>query len=245
MSRTMEIVTAWEQRSSARSLDSARKRTLRRSRRFVDAAMEILHRDGHEGLTVQAVVERAGLSLRAFYQRFAGKDDLLLAVFEETMRDGAASLREELAAVPDPVVRLARIVKGLFQRSRSDDVLERSILLSREHLRLAEARPEELRHAMEPLIGLLTEQVEAGMAIGAIRAADPRRLAILIHHLVTAQIHGVLLGTVAEDEWERSGEELWQFCLRAIRADAPPGPGGAVEGAPAAVAPSRVGETAR
>jgi AcrR family transcriptional regulator len=211
--------TAWELRTSARSLDAARKRTLRRSRRLVDAAMDILRRDGLERLTVQAVIDRAGLSLRAFYERFAGKDDLLLAVFEETMREAAAGIRAEIAAVADPLDRLALIVKGLFQRSRSRDVLEQSVPLSREHLRLAESRPDELRHAIEPLIGLLTEQVAAGMKAGVIREGDPRRLAILIHHLVTGQIHGVLLGTVGEHESERSGEELWEFCLRAIRAD--------------------------
>jgi hypothetical protein len=94
------------------------------------------------------------------------------------LRDGRASLREELAAVPDPVCGSRASVKGLFQRSRSGDRLERSIPLSREHLRLAEARPRSCDHASEPLIGLLTEQIEAGMAIGAIRAGDPRRLAI-------------------------------------------------------------------
>jgi AcrR family transcriptional regulator len=220
MGQRDDIGAAWEERSSARSLEAARRRTLRRSRRFVEAATEILRRDGLEGLTVQAVVDRAELSLRAFYQRFAGKDDLLLAVFEETMSAAAASFRASVATIPDPLDRLGVIVKGMFLSAHSDDVLEKSVPLSREHLRLAESRPEELRHAIEPLIALLTEQVDAGMKASVIRKGDPRRLAILIHHLVTGQIHGVLLGTVTEDESERSGDELWEFCLRAIRADA-------------------------
>jgi hypothetical protein len=37
------------------------------------------------------------------------------------------------------------------------------------------------------------------------------------------------------------GQELWQFCLRAHRADVPPGSGGAVGETPDGVAPSRVG----
>jgi AcrR family transcriptional regulator len=220
-----EDAAAWEQRSTARALDAARKRTLRRSRRLVDAATEILRREGVDGLTVQAVVERAGLSLRAFYQRFAGKDELLLAVFEETMRDAAVHLRAEIAPFSDPLERLRVLVTGIFLRSHSADVLAQSVPLSHEHLRLAEARPAELRHAIEPLIALLAEQVETGMRAGVVREGDPRRLAVLIHHLVAGQIHGVLLGTVTEDDAERSGEELWQFCLRAIRADSlPPSP---------------------
>lgn len=209
---------AWEARSTARVLDAARSRTLRRSRRLVDAAQEILQREGLEGLTVQAVVERAGLSLRAFYQRFAGKDELLLAVFEETIRDAALHFRESLATQSDPLERLHFVVKSMFQSARSQDLLEQTVSLSREHLRLAEARPAELRDAIEPFVELLTELVQEGMAAGVVRPGDPRRLAVLIHHLVSAQIHGVLLGTVGAEDSEQTGEELWQFCLRAIRA---------------------------
>ena len=198
---------AWEDRSTARVLDASRQRTLRRSRRLVEAALEILQRDGLDGLTVQAVVERTGLSLRAFYQRFAGKDELLLAVFEETIRDAAARFREGLSAVSDPLARLEFVV------------IAQSAPLSREHLRLAESRPAELRDAMEPFVALLAEIVEEGRREGLIRAADARRLAVLIYHLVSAQIHAVLLGTVRDEDSEKSGEELWQFCLRAIRAD--------------------------
>ena len=219
MARAKAARAAWEERSSARALESARGRTLRRSRRLVDAAVEILRREGLEGVTVQAVIDRAGLSLRAFYERFAGKDELLLAVFEETIRDAAARFREQLAEMPDPLDRLSFIVKSMFLSAHAKDVIGQSVPLSREHLRLAEARPEELRVAIEPFVALLTEQVEAGMKTGVIRPGDPRRLAVLIHHLVSGQIHGMLLGTVAEDDSERSGEELWQFCLRAIRAD--------------------------
>jgi AcrR family transcriptional regulator len=219
MTRAKAAGAAWEQRTSARALERARGRTLRQSRRLVDAAVEILGREGLEGVTVQAVVDRAGLSLRAFYERFAGKDELLLAVFEETIRDAAIHFREQLADVPDPLDRLSVVVKSMFLSAHSKDRVGQSVPLSREHLRLAEARPDELRVAIEPFVALLTEQVEAGMKAGVIRPGDPRRLAILIHHLVSGQIHGVLLGTVAEDDSERSGEELWQFCLRAIRAD--------------------------
>lgn len=215
-----KTAAAWEERSSARALERERARTLKRSRRLVDAAVEILRRDGLEGVTVQAVVERAGLSLRAFYERFAGKDELLLAVFEETIRDAAATFRERLADVKEPLARVEFVVKSMFLSSHAKDVLGQSVPLSREHLRLAEARPEELRLAIEPFVALLTEQVEAGIAAGVVRPGDARRLAVLIHHLVSGQIHGMLLGTVAEDDLERSGDELWQFCLRAIRADA-------------------------
>jgi AcrR family transcriptional regulator len=45
--------------------------------RILSAAREILAQEGVEGITVQAVVERAGASVGSFYARFSGKEDLL------------------------------------------------------------------------------------------------------------------------------------------------------------------------
>ncbi len=45
--------------------------------RIVTASLEILEEEGTDGLTVQAIVERAGSSVGSFYARFRGKSDLL------------------------------------------------------------------------------------------------------------------------------------------------------------------------
>ena len=54
--------------------------------RFLDAGFELIESPSGEELTVQNVVERSGLSLRSFYHHFAGKHELLLALFEESIR---------------------------------------------------------------------------------------------------------------------------------------------------------------
>jgi AcrR family transcriptional regulator len=206
----------WEERSTARVLHSARRRAIEQSRRIVGAAREIVAESGLDGLTVQKVRERTGLSLRAFYQRFVGKDDLLVAVFEETLRDAATSLAAKAAAITDPVERLRMLVTGIFTGGIADDVLKQSVPLSHEHLRLAGTRPAELRFALEPLTVLLAEHLAAGIEAGVVRRSDPRRLAVLVLHLVFAQIHAVVLGTAEERDVERSGVELWEFCRRAL-----------------------------
>ena len=209
----------WEERSTARVLDVARQRAVKRSRQIVEAARAIVREEGLDALTVQAVLDRTGLSLRAFYQRFAGKDELLLAAFEESVRDAVRFFGAESTGITDPVERLRATVTGLFARALEDESAKQSVPLSREHLRLAEAHPAELRHAMEPLSRLLEEQITAAIEAGRARRTDPRRLAVLVVNLVSAQIHAVLLGTVDQHDVERSGDELWDFCWRAIRAE--------------------------
>src|SRR6185437_5015781 len=56
-----------------------------RARLLISAAYDLLESEGLEGLTIRAVLKRTGLARRAFYERFAGKDDLVLAVFEQTI----------------------------------------------------------------------------------------------------------------------------------------------------------------
>ena len=49
-----------------------------RKQSIVEAAYALLDEEGLEGLTIRAMLKRTGLARRAFYERFAGKDDLVL-----------------------------------------------------------------------------------------------------------------------------------------------------------------------
>src|ERR1700732_1003359 len=82
----VDVPARWEERSTNRVLESRRDQILERSRQFVEAAYELLEEQGLQGLTIRAVLDKTGLSRRAFYERFADKDELVLAVFEHTIR---------------------------------------------------------------------------------------------------------------------------------------------------------------
>src|SRR3954449_5343425 len=96
--------TSWRDQAVARSLDSARVRAESRVQRFLDAALELMN-DNTTGkeFTVQEVVERSGQSLRSFYQYFGGKQELLLALFEEAVRSTAEALRTKVEEEDDPL----------------------------------------------------------------------------------------------------------------------------------------------
>ena len=89
--RTPTETTSWRELAVARSLDPARVRAEQRVQRFLDAAMELMQASPEREFTVQEVVERSGQSLRSFYQYFAGKHELLLALFEESVRSSPRS----------------------------------------------------------------------------------------------------------------------------------------------------------
>lgn len=192
---------------------------------LVEAAYELLAEEGLEGLTIRAVLARTGLARRAFYERFAGKDDLVLAVFEQTLLAAAHLFRQMGAGLPGPVERLHLIVSNIALARATPELGagdRRTAALSREHLRLAESRPAELQAALAPLLGLMAEIVAEGTARGLFRPCDPAIQARLIYNLLSTTVHTQY---IAEDRdgpdptrRERLAGEIWEFCRRALEA---------------------------
>ncbi|HEX4377334.1 MAG TPA: helix-turn-helix domain-containing protein [Steroidobacteraceae bacterium] len=218
----------WEARSAVRVLALRRPGVLERSRRIVEAAYSLLTDEGLDGLTIRAVLDRSRLSRRAFYERFADKDDLLLAVFEEVMRITASDYAIQMRKLSDPMDRLRLIVIGVVlgtgSADRPDDPAgsRRAAAMSREHLRLAQARPAELQAALSPLLTLIEQQLADGMRAGTFRHDDARRMAALIYNLVSTTVHTELLTQkTARPDWPRRlqlANDLWEFCRRAVAA---------------------------
>jgi AcrR family transcriptional regulator len=219
---------SWEERSRNRVIRIGGDQILERSRRIVEAAYDLVNEEGLEGLTIRAVLEKTALSRRAFYERFAGKDDLMLAVFEQTIRLAASHYREQVAVLADPMARMNLIVTGIvLGQSNWDDGggghgNRRGAAMSREHLRLAESRPDELQVALRPLIALIAEQLSNGMEAGLVRDGAPQRLAALVYNLVSTTVHTELLAQegARPDRARRTqlAADIWEFCRRAIAA---------------------------
>jgi len=209
-------------------VETGRDQTGERSQQIIQAAYDLLDEAGLEGLTIRAVLARTGLSRRAFYERFSGKDDLVLAVFEQTIRLAAEHFSNQVREIADPLARLELIVTCIVlgKSAPSEGMRERSDLrgaaMSREHLRLAEARPADLQAALHPLIALIAQQLSEGMKAGVVREYAPQRLAALVYNLVSTTVHTELLAEESGQS-DRSGRvqlagDIWEFCRRAIAA---------------------------
>jgi AcrR family transcriptional regulator len=197
-----------------------------RTNAIIAAAYELIDEGGLEDLTIRAVLKRTGLARRAFYERFAGKDDLVLAVFAQAMVFAAGMFSRLVEPIPDPMDRLRAIVLSIGRGAGSPDepasgeASRMAAALSREHMRLAEARPEDLQAALKPLVVVLARQIRDAMATGQVRQTDPDRLAQFIYNLVATTVHTELISDPGGDGGRREllADELWEFCRRAISA---------------------------
>jgi TetR/AcrR family transcriptional regulator len=206
---------AWADRAAERSLASARQRSASRAHRLVAAARELAAERGSSEFTVAEVTARADVALRTFYRHFAGRDELLLALFEEEARQGAELLQASVAAEGStPVEHLRGYVVGLCRLL--DVGSGYASLLVREYLRLGESHPRELQVALAPIVDVLDEQLQAAAASGDLRAVD-RHDAVVVFTAVLAHVHASVLFTEGEPS-ELSAERLWEFCYAALRA---------------------------
>jgi AcrR family transcriptional regulator len=177
--------------------------------RLVRAARHIAGETGSAAFTVQQVCRQAGVSLKGFYACFASKDDLLVALLEEDSRLGAAILTESVDTHSQPQARVHAYVESLFELLTHPGALGYAGVLVREHRRLSEQRPEEMRSALAPLIDLLAAELDTASRAGVAGSREPAREAQTVFALLLEGIHDVTIGRAQPLE---EAAYLWWFC---------------------------------
>jgi AcrR family transcriptional regulator len=220
---------SWREQAVARSLDSARLRAESRVQRFLDAAIELLNAGPSKDFTVQEVVERSGQSLRSFYQYFGGKHELLLALFEESVRATAERLRDVIAREDDALERLHRFVVEYYLMCRPVEepttiVSVRPPLIAEFAQQLLTTHPKEAARAFVPLVALFEELLDEAVAVKAVRE-DLRRgptVGVVLEVIMFNAFSSTIGGSSVRPDDHSSAEELWKFVLYGI-GNIPPG----------------------
>ena len=203
-------------RTELRSLPDVRARQIEVTARLVESARDLVWDAGGPSFTVTQVVAAAGTSLKSFYRCFAGKDELLVALFEDDARRGADALSAMVDVEAEPLERLRVVVIGLFRFLTVEGRLPYAAALVREHLRLAESHPDQLRGVLDPFVGVFEDAVAAAQCSGAVRPGDARRDARTLFHLVLSHLHALICHQIEEPPTDVA-EDLWAFCAAALR----------------------------
>ena len=219
-----EVSGNWRDLAVARSLDPARARAEKRVQRFLDAALELMSSSDSKDFTVQQVVERSGQSLRSFYQYFAGKHELLLALFEEAVRKTAERLQAEIDDEQDPLERLRRFAVVYYESCRPTPATgsgrDEPLALAEFAQQLLTAHPKEASRAFGPIVELLEGVLDDAAAAGVIRSAmSSRRVAGVILQAVMFNAFAATISGTPIEPGDDAAEELWQLVLHGIGAD--------------------------
>jgi AcrR family transcriptional regulator len=219
---------SWRDLAVARSLDPARARAEQRVQRFLDAAIELMRTDTGKEFTVQDVVERSGQSLRSFYQYFAGKHELLLALFEEAVRSTADHLEEVIAKEDDPLERLhvftvehyilCRPSPPKTKVSRKAGVTPAA--MAEFGQQLLTAHPKEASRAFGPVVTLFVELLDDAAEAGVIRPGlHHRRVAgVLLQAIMFNAFAATISGSSLGGDAAAAAEELWDLVINGLGA---------------------------
>jgi TetR/AcrR family transcriptional regulator len=183
---------------------------------LVEAARTLMWDTGAPVFTVTQVVAAAGTSLKSFYRCFASKDELLVALFEDDARRGADALAAAVDSYVEPLDRVRCAVQGLFGFITLNGRLPYAAALVREHLRLSESRPDELRAVLQPFVDILQRELDGAGRSGVIAVDDSARLARTLFHLVVSHLHALICHQIVESPTDVA-EDLWAFCAAALR----------------------------
>lgn len=99
----------------------AAQRRAERRERLLDAALDLLGREGYAATTVRGVCRRARLTPRYFYESFVSLDALVVAVYDRIVEEAAATMLEALDAAPDDARAKSRAAIEAFVRHLTDD----------------------------------------------------------------------------------------------------------------------------
>jgi len=220
-------VPAWQERALDRSLAGPRRRANAQLARLIAAAHELIDAQPGSAFTIQQLVNRAGMSTKTFYRHFASRDELLLAVEEDEMREVGDILERAVAAAGTPPARLWAFVEayvGLGWRFPNPAAARARAL---EWQLLGAQYPEQTRRSRRPIEELL---------LRCLRDVAPdapddelRLLAVSVLSLLSGHIVAAVLGGAGTDAGPIA-RHAWRFCCQGLALD--PAEGGAAAAAP-------------
>lgn len=192
-------------RARRRRGDSYHHGDLRRA--LIDAALQLIERDGSGALTLREAARLVGVSHAAVYRHFADKTELLRAVAAEGVLGMRDAMQASIAGIADPVEAFRRFGVAYVLYAVEHPA----------HFRVmygAEADCEEgpLAEAKEEKLGMLIAGVEACQRAGVFPPGPPEPLAVvawsLVHGLATLWVDGVLQRTMLPTADARTVAEM-------------------------------------
>lgn len=212
----------WRSRVVSRSLAGASTKAVDRATTIIAAAKNLIQRSHDQDFTMQRVATEAGVSLGVVYQLFSGKDDLLVAVLEDSNLAWSRLLERHAARRSDPLEKLGAVLYfATDPRQHATDPAYHAGT-ARFGVSTSLAVPDEVGQSRRPIVHVYTRLVEAAMLAGQLERGNPQLAAA---HLLLASISYAtnLYAGNSTGAPLPSTEQFLRFCLCGLGAELPRG----------------------
>jgi AcrR family transcriptional regulator len=172
------------------------ERDAMRRRKLLDAALEQVGRDGFNGMTIEGVCRAAGVTHRNFYDLFADREELFMALYDELTQAGQAAVAAAVAEAPGDFAGQAHAGVDAAMHAFADDPKVARVVLIEVH-GISPRVERQRREAIDGFAAFVTAVVD-GFARPA--SPPPRQLAIRAVALVGAIVELLVRRTAHQDE---------------------------------------------
>jgi AcrR family transcriptional regulator len=89
-----------------KSITKRQEQALETKERIYSAAIDLMHREGFENITIADISKKAGVSVGAFYHYFTSKNDILAEIFYEVDEYFSTQVKSGLikGSIPEKIV---------------------------------------------------------------------------------------------------------------------------------------------
>ncbi len=101
-----------------------------RRQRILESARDILRETGHQGLSIRTLAERANVTTPTIYNLIGSKQDILLALSDESIRELESA--HHVSTTVDPIEKAEEVINGTVAIYGSDEDYTRQLHLGLE-----------------------------------------------------------------------------------------------------------------
>jgi AcrR family transcriptional regulator len=185
---------------------------------IIDAAYTCLSEPHAGPIPVAAILQRAGVSTRAFYRHFASKDELFLAMLRQESDALAHRLDRIVDDVPgSPVDQLKAWIDQMFGWMHDAELRMHLTVIDSDEVRAAKGYRETRERAHADRERSLIDILRRGREDGSFPLADPERDAVAISAVISREMADQTPGD--EQRLRQSLDWVLEFALRALGAE--------------------------
>lgn len=185
---------------------------------IIEAAYGCLSEPHSGPIPVAAILERAGLSTRAFYRQFESKDELFLAMLRHEADALAGRLDRIADEFPsDPVKQLTAWVDMMFELAHEPRLRMHLTVIDSDEVRAAKGYRETRERLHADRERSLERILQRGRDDGSFPLTDPQRDAIAISAVVSREL--TISAPGSPQDLQRAQDRVIDFALRALGAE--------------------------
>ncbi len=185
---------------------------------IIDAAYSCLSQPHSGPIPVAAILQRAGVSTRAFYRHFQSKDELFLAMLRQESDALADRLDRIVDEVPGATIdQLKAWIGQMFGWMHDAEMRMHLTVIDSDEVRTAKGYRETRERLHADRERSLVEILRRGRADGSFPLADPEHDAVAISAVISREMVNQSPGD--EERLRRSLDWVLEFALRALGAE--------------------------